>query len=318
VCRAMKLETNHPGFSLRKKNIIRNYFENLHTQDEIEREKIDRYLKEKVLPSISEDSREMLNKEITQIELKNAVYKQKSNNIPGPDGIPRKFCKNMFETVEPLMLEVYNEVLLEAKLPKSWFEAYITLIPKEGMHHLQIQNYRPILLLDANYKIFMTIIAERMKKLQIRNNIRTVINMKFGSNFEKMVVAICSMQKASVIVNSDFTITKGVRQGCPLSSLIFILSIEILLVQIRNKKQITGIKIKKEEHKTQAFADDLIFFTENPIDVGTILLKEIEEFVKMAGLKINKNKTEILIKNLTENQERELKQETELQITNKI
>uniref|UniRef100_A0A2D4PG53 Reverse transcriptase domain-containing protein n=1 Tax=Micrurus surinamensis TaxID=129470 RepID=A0A2D4PG53_MICSU len=62
--------------------------------------------------------------------------------------------------------------------------------------------------------------------------------MKFGPNFVKMIKEIYSNQKASAKVNGDFTerfyIAKRLRQGCPISPLIFILAIEVLLNQIRN------------------------------------------------------------------------------------
>uniref|UniRef100_A0A2D4K6Y1 Reverse transcriptase domain-containing protein n=1 Tax=Micrurus paraensis TaxID=1970185 RepID=A0A2D4K6Y1_9SAUR len=96
--------------------------------------------------------------------------------------------------------------------------------------------------------------------------------MKFGPKFEKMIVEIYSSQKASVMINGDFTkrfnIVKGLRQGCPMSPLIFILAIEILLTQIRKNKEIIGTKIKKEEYKIQAFADDMVFFIEDPLETG--------------------------------------------------
>uniref|UniRef100_A0A2D4EPX2 Reverse transcriptase domain-containing protein n=1 Tax=Micrurus corallinus TaxID=54390 RepID=A0A2D4EPX2_MICCO len=90
-----------------------------------------------------------------------------------------------------------------------------------------------------------------------------------------------------------------------MSSLLFILTIEEL-TKIRQNKDITGLKMKKQEYKTQAFADDLVFFIEEPMETGTNLLKEIEQYELVAGLKINKEKTKMLVKNLTGKQKNEL------------
>uniref|UniRef100_A0A2D4HGE7 Uncharacterized protein n=1 Tax=Micrurus lemniscatus lemniscatus TaxID=129467 RepID=A0A2D4HGE7_MICLE len=61
------------------------------------------------------------------------------------------------------MLEVFNELLSEVKVPNSWMEAYITLIPKEDSDLQWIKNYRLISLLNVGYKIFASIIAEKLK-----------------------------------------------------------------------------------------------------------------------------------------------------------
>uniref|UniRef100_A0A2D4PGE5 Reverse transcriptase domain-containing protein n=1 Tax=Micrurus surinamensis TaxID=129470 RepID=A0A2D4PGE5_MICSU len=61
------------------------------------------------------------------------------------------------------MLEVFNELLSEAKVPNSWMEAYIMLIPKEDSDLQWIKNYRPISLLNVGYIIFASIIAEKLK-----------------------------------------------------------------------------------------------------------------------------------------------------------
>uniref|UniRef100_A0A2D4HTI4 Reverse transcriptase domain-containing protein n=1 Tax=Micrurus lemniscatus lemniscatus TaxID=129467 RepID=A0A2D4HTI4_MICLE len=77
--------------------------------------------------------------------------------------------------------------------------------------------------------------------------------MKFGDNFTQMLESIYSNQKARVMINEEFTnpfkIKKGVRQGCPLSPLLFITILETLLDRIRMNEEIKGTKIKRQEHK---------------------------------------------------------------------
>ena len=53
------------------------------------------------------------------------------------------------------------------------------------------------------------------------------------------------------------------RQGDPLSPLLFILSLEVLACSIRQNENIQGIKIGKEEVKLALFADDLSYFVKN-------------------------------------------------------
>ena len=56
------------------------------------------------------------------------------------------------------------------------------------------------------------------------------------------------------------------RQGCPLSSLLFNILLEVLATVIRQEKEVKGIQIGKEEIKLSSFASDMIVYTENPIN----------------------------------------------------
>uniref|UniRef100_A0A8C5RQB2 Reverse transcriptase domain-containing protein n=1 Tax=Laticauda laticaudata TaxID=8630 RepID=A0A8C5RQB2_LATLA len=113
-------------------------------------------------------------------------------------------------------------------------------------------------------------------------------------------------------------VLKGTRQGCPLSLLLFVLTLEVLNRNIREERDIKWIKIKKEEFKSQAFADDLVFILEDPQETASKLIEKIEAYGKVAGLKINKEKTKILIKNILSRQKEELVELLKIQVTNKI
>ena len=76
------------------------------------------------------------------------------------------------------------------------------------------------------------------------------------------------------------------RQGCPLSPLLFNIVLEVLPTAIREEKEIKGIQIGKEEVKLSLFADDMILYIENPKDCQK-LLELINEYSKVAGHKIN-------------------------------
>lgn len=83
------------------------------------------------------------------------------------------------------------------------------------------------------------------------------------------IQAIYKTQKARLIINGElsepFNISKGTRQGCPLSPLLFIMVLETYLTVLRNDPEIEGIKLGERAYKVKAFADDLIITTENPI-----------------------------------------------------
>ena len=83
----------------------------------------------------------------------------------------------------------------------------------------------------------------------------------------------------------------GTRQGCPLLPLLFNIVLEVLATTIREEKEIKGIQIGKEEVKLSLFADDMMLYKENPKDATRILLELINEFGKVAGYKINIQKS---------------------------
>ena len=88
-----------------------------------------------------------------------------------------------------------------------------------------------------------------------------------------------------------FPLRSGTRQGCPLSLLLFNIVLEVLATAIREEKEIKGIQIGKEKVKLSLFADDMILYIENPKDATRKLLELINEFGKVAGYKINAQKS---------------------------
>ena len=79
----------------------------------------------------------------------------------------------------------------------------------------------------------------------------------------------------------------GTRQGCPLSSYLFNILLDVLAKAVRQQKEIKGIHIGKEDVKVSLFADDMIVYISDPINSTRELLQLINTFRKLAGYKIN-------------------------------
>ena len=77
---------------------------------------------------------------------------------------------------------------------------------------------------------------------------------------------------------------------------------------IRAEKEIKGIQIGKEEAKLSLFTEDRIFYIENPEDSTRKLLELINEYSKVAGYKINRQKSLAFLYTNNENIEREIKE----------
>ena len=85
-------------------------------------------------------------------------------------------------------------------------------------------------------------------------------------------------------------------------------SLEVLAIAIREEKEIKGIQIRKEEVKLSLFADDMMLYIENPKDNIRKLLELINEFSKVAGYKINTQKSLAFLYTNNEKSEKTIKE----------
>ena len=90
-----------------------------------------------------------------------------------------------------------------------------------------------------------------------------------------------------------FRIERGVRQGDPLSSYLFVTAVEILAISIRNREIIKGIKINGLETKLLQFADDTTAILSS-LNSANALFSLLEDFEKASGLKLNVKNTEAM------------------------
>ena len=87
---------------------------------------------------------------------------------------------------------------------------------------------------------------------------------------------------------------RGIRQGCPVSAILFILVVEVLAINIRENKNINGLEAvfthKQKYIKLSQYADECTVFLKNKENIKE-LLAEIKHFTDAAGLELNINKT---------------------------
>ena len=141
--------------------------------------------------------------------------------------------------------------------------------------------------------------------------IKTLSKVGREGAFLNIIKAIYERPTANIILNGQtlraFPLRSGTRQGCPLSPLLFNMVLEVLATAIRQEKEIKGIQIGKEEMKLSLFADDMIFYMENPIDSTKKLLNLINEFGKTAGYKVNTQKSKAFLYTNNETAETEIR-----------
>ena len=127
----------------------------------------------------------------------------------------------------------------------------------------------------------------------------TLKHFGFNQSFISWVETLYSNIQTCVInngwISEIFQNTRGIRQGCPLSALLFVLSVEIMALRLRGNRSIKGIQVKLEQKthciKISQLADDTTLFLGSKDEIS-LAMNEIEIFGSFSGLILNRNKTE--------------------------
>lgn len=230
-----------------------------------------------------------LQAEISSDEIKNCIKYMPKNKSPGPDGLSLEFYAHFWDTIAPEITLMANEIRSGVNVPQIFKKGAIVLIPKCGTPK-SVNDYRPISLLNADYKIFMKCLKYRMSEyisefiskeqtcLDKNNNILCALNklreeivianknrknnlllsvdfdhafdrvdhgylwavmkaMNFSPSFTNVIKNMYTDSTSTLQINGNISreipIKCGVRQGCPLSMLLFAITLEPLLESIR-------------------------------------------------------------------------------------
>ena len=95
-------------------------------------EEMDKFSEEYNFPKLNQEEIENLNRPITCTEIKTVSRNLPANKSSGPDGFTAEFYHKFREEVTPILLKLLQKISEEGKLPNSFLEATITLIPTHG------------------------------------------------------------------------------------------------------------------------------------------------------------------------------------------
>ncbi len=128
--------------------------------------------------------------------------------------------------------------------------------------------------------------------------IKCLQHFNFGPDFIRWIEILYAAPEAMVKnngwISESFKLSRGIRQGCPVSALLFIISMEIMASNVKRSNDIKGIELKfKNETKSvkiKQYADDSILFLKGLEEIDKAL-GIMEKFSRVSGLRLNISKT---------------------------
>ena len=328
------------------------YYKKLYTSSYPDMKESTYFLDNDDVKKLNTEQKTSCDGEMKEVELRKALQamSKNKNKSPGCDGITIEFYIKYWNLLKDYLLNTINDAYHNNLLPISLRRGVIRLIPKKGLDTSNLDNWRPISLLNVDYKIVskaLTLRIERLlpflihedqtgfvKQRYIGTNIRRIYDtidyydkkkkpgllmfldfkkaydsiehsfilkvletVNFGHNMIKWVKLLYTDITSCVLNNGYispwFSVHRGVRQGDPLSSSLFIICIEMLASAVRADINIKGLQVYGRMQKLSMYADDM---TSLLLDIPSALklLETLNLFKDCSGLDLNYGKTEAM------------------------
>ena len=162
-------------------------------------EEIHKFLEKYNFPKLNQGEIENLNRPITSTEIKNLIRNHPTNKSPGPDGFTAEFYQKFRAELTPVLLKLFQKTTEEGKLPNSFYEATITLIPKPNKDATKKENSRSISLMNIDAKILNKIsairIQQHIKKILHHDQVGFIPGMQGYFNIHKSISVIHHINK---------------------------------------------------------------------------------------------------------------------------
>uniref|UniRef100_A0A8C5MHD9 Reverse transcriptase domain-containing protein n=1 Tax=Leptobrachium leishanense TaxID=445787 RepID=A0A8C5MHD9_9ANUR len=147
--------------------------------------------------------------------------------------------------------------------------------------------------------LFLSVDAEKaFDRVDWSFLITVLAKLGLGPRWLAWVSALYSNPTALLRVNgslsSPLSVRNGTRQGCPLSPILFIITLEPFLQRLRDNECIRGYKGPLHEYKVSAFADDVLLTIIDPLQSLPAFLREVHLYAAVSNFKINTTKCEAI------------------------
>jgi hypothetical protein len=299
-------------------------------------------------------------------EITAAMVSSRPGTAPGPDGLPLILFKRFKDMLLPLLARVFGAIGSTSQVPPHFLDGAIVAILKPGGDPLETVGYRPITLLNTDYRLLARVLADRLQPalqavvspsqtaflkgrrsganilllqllaegLPINSELVAALldfakaydtidrgfllevmrEMGVGDAFCAWVQTLLTATHARAVINGFVSDPKvfeaGVRQGCPLSPLLYLCVAEALLRYL--KQQGVGVTVLGVKLVSTQFADDTQVYLPSDADLPAFFVV-MESFAAATGQHLNISKTKVLVLGRAARQARAAQQQQQRQ-----
>ena len=140
---------------------FKDYYTDLFSEEAVDKDVISDLLGS--VPKIDSDEQDSLGDYIKLDEIRIASSAMLSEKSPGSDGLTKEFYCTFLDILGPILVRVYKVIYDKGFLSESQRLSYISLICKDASNSHLLKNYRPISLLNVDYKMLTKILCNRLK-----------------------------------------------------------------------------------------------------------------------------------------------------------
>ena len=186
-------------------DIQARFYEQLYKSDKVEID--ENYLSDLEFNKLSDQQQQEIDKEITSIEIHQAIKQLKKGKCPGNDGINIEWYECFYEQLKPFLLTLFREISRYG-LPDTSKRGIVSLLEKVNRDQLEIKNWRPLSLLNCDGKIYAKILANRMytviNDIVSKDQYGFIRNRYIGENLLELISTIdyCRKNKLDTLAIS--------------------------------------------------------------------------------------------------------------------
>ena len=152
---------------------------------------MDTFLEKYNLPKRNEEKAENLNRPITADKIEAVIKKLPTHKSPGQHGFTGEFYKALKEELTPILHRLFEKIQTDGRLPNSFYESSIILIPKPDKDTMKKEKFRPISLMNIDAKILNKILVNHIyqyiKKIIHHDQVGFIPGMQGWYNIRKSI-----------------------------------------------------------------------------------------------------------------------------------
>ena len=140
-----------------------SFYKKLLSKEDIDESLVDYFIHD--LPKLAEESKNLCEGPISKEEILESLKGMTNNKCPGSDGLPKEFYIHFIHLFIDELVILYNKLFEEELLCPSQRSGIITLLCKDPNNSGHLKNWRPVSLLNVDYKILSKILTNRLSKV---------------------------------------------------------------------------------------------------------------------------------------------------------